>query len=327
MNHKFLFQLPLVLFALATAVGSYAQEAIVCPAPANLVKVKVDATVTFDAGTQLYTYEYTVSNDATSPQEVADFAVSLAPPISEISNPPGWISDFFGLNQTHDPSVLGWNGWEHAPLPEGVERTVQIRPGRSQIKPGTSLSGFSFKSSRPPGPVRFFAQGFVQPPVYSDEEAAETAAELCPRDVSGDFFDTAMMGSTLGPVSFRAVSVDIKPDSSPNVLNPRESGVLPVAILATADFDAGTVDASSVGFGPGQAQEVHGRGHIEDVNHDGRPDMLLHFDVLQSRIRCSDTAAFLTGRTLTGQTIQGADSFTTVGCNNASAATVLPSVQ
>lgn len=320
MIRTLLLRLPALLFGLAVASGSYAQDSVVCPPPANLVKVKVDAKVTFDAGTQLYTYEYTVSNEATSPQEVADFAVSFTPPISEISDPPGWISDFFGLSQERDPSVIGWNGWERTPLPEGVERTLQIRPGQSQIKPGASLSGFAFKSTRPPGPVRFFAEGFVQPPVYPDEEAAETAAELCPREVAGDFFDTAMMGTTVGPVSFLGVTVDIKPDSSPNVLNPRESGVLPVAILSTANFDAGTVDATSVRFGPGRASEAHGTGHIEDVNHDGRPDIVLHFDVLPSRIRCSDTAAFLTGKTLTGQAIQGADTFVTTGCQGTSSA-------
>lgn len=128
------------------------------------------------------------------------------------------------------------------------------------------------------------------------------------------------MGTTQGPVSFVAVTVDIKPDSSPNVVNPREIGVLPVAILATAEFDAGTVDAGSVQFGPGRATEAHGTGHIEDANQDGRPDMLLHFDIPQSRIRCSDTAAFLTGKTLTGKTIQGADSFVTTGCQGTSSA-------
>ncbi len=322
-----MFRFPALLFALAVPVWSSAQEALVCPSLANLVRVKVDAKVTFDAGTQSYTYEYTVSNEATSPQEVADFALSFTPPMSEISSPRGWTSLFFGApdqNPTNDPSVIGWNASEHAAV-DPSQPSGQILPGLFQVKPGSSLTGFSFKSSRPPGPVHFFVRGFVQDTVYPDEEAAETAAELCPREVSGDFFDTSMMGTTLGPVSFVAVTVDIKPESSPNVLNPRESGVLPVAILATANFDAGTVDASSVRFGPGRAQEVHGRGHVEDVNHDNRPDMVLHFDVPQSQIRCSDTAAFLTGRTVTGQTIQGADSFTTVGCNNTSPATVPPS--
>ncbi len=315
-------------FALAVPVWSSAQEALVCPSPANLVTVKVEAKVTFDTGNQLYTYEYAVSNDATSPQEVADFALSFTPPISEISGPRGWTSLFFGSpdqNPTNDPSVIGWNASEHAAV-DPSHPPGQVLPGLFQVKAGSSLTGFSFKSPRPPGPVHFFVRGFVQDTVYPDEETAETAAELCPLEVSGDFFDTSMMGTTLGPVSFLAITVDIKPESSPNVVNPGESGVLPVAILSTANFDAGTVDASNVQFGPGRAGEVHGTGHIEDVNHDNRPDMVLHFDIPQSRIRCSDTAAFLTGRTLTAQTIQGADSFTTVGCQSTATATASPSV-
>lgn len=42
------------------------------------------------------------------------------------------------------------------------------------------------------------------------------------------------------------VPVDIKPQSCPNPLNCRDSGVLPVAILGTADFDVTQVDPASV---------------------------------------------------------------------------------
>jgi hypothetical protein len=43
-----------------------------------------------------------------------------------------------------------------------------------------------------------------------------------------------------------AVSVDIKPQSCPNPINSKSQGVLPVAILGTADFDVTQVDPSSV---------------------------------------------------------------------------------
>jgi hypothetical protein len=42
------------------------------------------------------------------------------------------------------------------------------------------------------------------------------------------------------------VAVDIKPGSCPNSLNVNSGGVLPVAILGTADFDVTTVDIPSV---------------------------------------------------------------------------------
>ena len=43
-----------------------------------------------------------------------------------------------------------------------------------------------------------------------------------------------------------AVDVDIKPTSCPNPLNVKSKGVLPVAILGTADFDITTIDPATI---------------------------------------------------------------------------------
>jgi hypothetical protein len=40
--------------------------------------------------------------------------------------------------------------------------------------------------------------------------------------------------------------MDIKPESCPNPLNTKSQGVLPVAILGTAEFDVNTIDAASI---------------------------------------------------------------------------------
>ncbi|MHC4088418.1 MAG: hypothetical protein ACYSWZ_20630, partial [Planctomycetota bacterium] len=42
------------------------------------------------------------------------------------------------------------------------------------------------------------------------------------------------------------VAVDIKPGSCPNPLNVKSKGVLPVAILGTADYDITTIDIASI---------------------------------------------------------------------------------
>ncbi|GAH22327.1 unnamed protein product, partial [marine sediment metagenome] len=42
------------------------------------------------------------------------------------------------------------------------------------------------------------------------------------------------------------VAVDIKPNSCPNPVNVKSSGVLPVAILGTEDFDVTTIDVASI---------------------------------------------------------------------------------
>jgi hypothetical protein len=51
---------------------------------------------------------------------------------------------------------------------------------------------------------------------------------------------------TIIPIPALQVIVDIKPGSCPNPLNVKSSGVLPVAILGTADYDITTIDPTSI---------------------------------------------------------------------------------
>ena len=106
------------------------------------------------------------------------------------------------------------------------------------------------------------------------------------------------------------VPIDIKPDETPNPINPKSKGVIPVAILSTDTFDATTVDPLSVRFGPGRAGEAHDKGHIEDVNDDGKPDLMLHFRTQETGIVAEDTKVCLTGKS--GLDIVGCDSIQTV---------------
>lgn len=110
------------------------------------------------------------------------------------------------------------------------------------------------------------------------------------------------------------VEIDIKPGELPNSVNPRNNGVIPVAILTTATFDATTVNPMSVRFGPNGAGEVHGQGHLEDVDGDGDLDLVLHFRTPAAGIVCGATSASLTGQTFGGQSISGTDSVRTAGC-------------
>lgn len=110
------------------------------------------------------------------------------------------------------------------------------------------------------------------------------------------------------------VILDIKPEGFPNSINPRSKGVIPVAILSTASFDATEIDVSTLRFGPGGATEAHGKGHLEDVDRDGDLDLVLHFSTTSARILCGSTEAAITGETLDGRRIEGTDSVRTTGC-------------
>ena len=75
------------------------------------------------------------------------------------------------------------------------------------------------------------------------------------------------------------IDIDIKPGSYPNSINLGSHGVIPVAILSTADFDATTLNAENI-FLAGLGVRVRGKGNKylaseEDVNGDGLIDLVV----------------------------------------------------
>ena len=79
----------------------------------------------------------------------------------------------------------------------------------------------------------------------------------------------------------KEVSVDIKPGSDTNPINPNSNGNIPVAILSNPDYDAlSMVDVTSLTFGRSGNEEslAFCNENGEDVNGDGLPDLVCHFD-------------------------------------------------
>lgn len=280
-------------------------QVIIPPQRADLVSVTVNTNVTFDSTSGLFTYSYEVSSAPSSIQNVWYFAVEIGEEIMNATSPRGWS---FGVHDLRP--IVSWAATEVGPLPPDFVDDGNVVGSPFQIKPGETLAGFSFQSPKPAGPVRFFAEGFTKLPQVTGDvgELPQEGEEIL------EFTQNSFRGTTLGPVSFIQVQIDIKPGSFPNSINPLSKGVIPVAILTTPTFDATTVNARGVRFGPGEAVEVHGTGHVEDVNGDGFMDLVLHFATQATGIRCGNTVASLTGKTFGGQAIQGTDSIRTVGC-------------
>ena len=134
------------------------------------------------------------------------------------------------------------------------------------------------------------------------------------RDGTTSDFALARFQGAATPIT---ITVDVKPESSDNVLPLNANGVVPVAILTTPSFDASTVAPASVCFGSAtdpskrDCTEKHATGHLEDVNGDARPDLLLHYETPQTGIAPADTHACLTGKTQNGVPIQGCDRIVT----------------
>ncbi len=111
------------------------------------------------------------------------------------------------------------------------------------------------------------------------------------------------------------MTIDIKPGSIDNAINPKSNGVIPVAILSTPSFDALEVDPSTILFGPGYATIVHKHPHVEDVNMDGLLDMVVHFRTQETGIHIGDGEACLTATLVDGTDVQACDHITTVPQN------------
>jgi hypothetical protein len=102
--------------------------------------------------------------------------------------------------------------------------------------------------------------------------------------------------------------IDIKPCSYPNSINLKSKGVVPVALLTSGSFYAGSVDPTTVEF----AGALPVRWTMEDVgsecgSNDGSEDLLLFFDTQELNLGKSSTEAFLTGFTYGGEFIWGKD--------------------
>ena len=113
------------------------------------------------------------------------------------------------------------------------------------------------------------------------------------------------------------VAIDIKPGSYPNTINLGSNGVVPVAILSSADFDATTVNPETITLA-GAGVAVRGKGSkylaaFEDVDGDGILDLVAH--VLTDNLDRNTFQAgyaLLNGTTFDGQAIEGWDEITIV---------------
>jgi len=117
------------------------------------------------------------------------------------------------------------------------------------------------------------------------------------------------------------VLIDIKPGGYPNSFNANGNGVIPIAILASADLDVADVDPSSLSF-DGAAVRVKGNGDLQcsfdDVSGpegtpDGYLDLVCQFvDDFTEGWVLGDGTATVTGNLFDGTPIVGSDSISIV---------------
>jgi len=136
----------------------------------------------------------------------------------------------------------------------------------------------------------------------------------------GTSFNISIFGNSVNlqppPSDVIEVTIDIKPGSDDNTINLGSNGVIPVAILSDTDFDAMTVDPTSVSLA-GSDVAVRGKGkllaHEEDVNGDGMTDLIVQVETENlDPGQFQNGSAILTGKTTDGTEFTGSDSINIV---------------
>jgi len=117
---------------------------------------------------------------------------------------------------------------------------------------------------------------------------------------------TLLISGVTPPV--QQINIEVKPGRNERApVNPNAKGSLPVVLLSSAEFNPLEVDQESLTFGAVGNEPSLLRCNKEgpDVNGDGRPDLLCHFDNQVTGFEQGDLEGIVMGRTTAGKQFEG----------------------
>jgi len=279
------------------------------------------ATAKFDANGQLVwssRYNNTGAGNHLPTSIALDAAGNVY--VTGNSDGDGTGSDIATIKYSNDGAQLWVDRYNGTANGNDSAGTVLVGKNGDVYVSGTSVNtatGSDFTA------IKYKADGTRQwVSLYGNAADVNETATSAALDQNGDFILTGSGTDASGISQFLTVkfldtinvAVDIKPGSFPNSINPRNNGVIPVAILSTDSFDAATVNPASVFFGATGTETKPNHYALEDVNGDGKADLMLQFPTQNTKIVCGTKTGVLTGATSLGQAIKGSDSITTTGC-------------
>ena len=97
-------------------------------------------------------------------------------------------------------------------------------------------------------------------------------ATLTVTDQDGD------VGSDSAQITVEEPTITIVVDISPDSVNCKSKGVVPITIFASPTFDPFLIDIDTVSLNGNHATEKHGKFHADDINNDGLLDLIFHAD-------------------------------------------------
>lgn len=144
-------------------------EVLVPFQPSNKLKATVSVNIIQDKPTGLYTFTYTLRNDAASEQSIDNFSFEIASTtkVIEAAAPMGWSFGRYSYKNVYEFSATEGITEEHVfTLPNGG---IEIH-SPYYIKPGVSLCCFVFKTNSAPSKGNAYIQGYAPTPQYSGGE-------------------------------------------------------------------------------------------------------------------------------------------------------------
>src|SRR6266487_3650225 len=225
-------------------------------------------------------------------------------------------SIFYSTVEVYDPGSDSWAGAAPMPTPRqgpgatAINGIIYVAGGRNPTNLSTleayNPSTNSWTAGLAPMPTaRFGANaGVIGGTMYVISGVTSSSAAT----TTNEAFSPAV------PVT--PVIVEIKPPASaPVAVNPNSQGKIPVAILSSPTFNAVTqVDQTSLTFGAtgDEASLAFCDASGQDVNGDGLPDLVCHFNTQATGFQTGSSTAVLKGKTLSGAPIEGSEAIVIV---------------
>jgi hypothetical protein len=239
MNSVTHYRLFISLFLIGLCCATASGQVVIPPQSSNQLTVSAAVNVTYNSATGLYTYSYSFTNSASSPQEASfialDFSGDAAQSVQNPQSPQGW--QFL----KHDEPMVSWTATDIGTVPANFVDDGSLLPSPYQIRPGQTLTGFSFQSLRAPTAIKFYAQGFTQIPQAVDAGDLDAAGY-----VLKDFTDDSIIGITQGPAPSNP-SVQPSGLGFFNFVNLINEAVVkaPISVGVHFNASAGTIDTTT----------------------------------------------------------------------------------
>ncbi len=164
------------------------------------------------------------------------------------------------------------------------------------------------------GPI-FLFEAFDEPWKGGSNPLQEPYWGLWTKDNAPKFDFTVPTLPQAGAPPLQA-KMDINP-FTPNFINTnaRVFDLVPVAVLATKDFDPQTLDINTIRFGALGAEAPVMHSFVSYANFDRKRDLMLYFRISETGIQSGDDSAYLTARDKNGNLVVGSDNVRTFGSN------------